>query len=94
MVETDYEYRLACLEDEIDKLQFCLDKVVKVLIDFREQQNFILEQVLKTRCEVTGTTNKTPYKRLEELENSFKGFLAFYHEEGMKRHPKRKDDAF
>lgn len=101
MTDNDHEYRLACLQDDLEKLDLRLTRlentvyqIARLLIEFREQNNFIIQQILRIRCDVVGINNKTPYRRLNELEESFQGFLTFYHDIGMKKHvpkPKKKE---
>ncbi len=89
----DYEYRLACLADDLDKQDFRLTKLentVSQIVGLFNQQNevngFIIYQLIQIQCDSTRADNKTPYRRLNELEESFKGFLTFYHDTGMKKH--------
>ncbi len=68
---------LKAIVERQDSLEDALSDFVK---QFKEWHEFISTEILKARCEIEGTTQKTPYKRLIELEESFNGFLKYYNE--------------
>jgi len=89
----DIEYRLACLADDLDKLDSRLTKlnntvhmIVNLFKDCDEVQKFMTYELIKIQCDSTRLDNKTPYRRLQELEESFKGFLVYYHDIGQRKH--------
>ena len=88
-MKDDIEYRLACLHDDIDRLEFCIYKIAAYLQKRHEVDKFIIGQILKIQCDVTWVNNKTPYRRLQQLEESFNNFLDYYHQQGQKKHGKK-----
>ena len=74
-----------------------IEKLEEVLLQFYEavmrQDEFLTNEVLKARLDLVLKDNKTPYKRLLELEQkvtgnweSFEGFVSGYYED---KKPKR-----
>ena len=74
-----------------------IEKLEEVLLQFYEQviqqDEFLTNEVLKARLDLVLKDNKTPYKRLLELEQkvsgnweSFEGFVSGYYQE---KKPKR-----
>ena len=74
-----------------------IEKLEEVLLQFYEavmrQDEFLTTEVLKARLDLVLKDNKTPYKRLLELEQkvtgnweSFEGFVSGYYED---KKPKR-----
>ena len=49
------------------------------------------ESILKSQIDIMGETKKTPWKRLDELEQTLKGFISYYYEEKGKPSPKEKN---
>jgi len=78
---------------------FALKKRVEtmenILLEFydavMEQDEFLTTEVLKARLDLVSKDNKTPYKRLLELEQkvsgnweSFEGFISGYYQDKQK----------
>lgn len=56
----------------------------------QEQSEFEACEILKTKMDILNYSKKTPFKRLEELEQSLKGFITYYYENQKEDTPKRK----
>ena len=71
-----FDNRLLSLESRIDtfsqNFNLLIDKV-------SEQLNFQDIQIISLKCDELEYNQKTPKKKIEELENSLKGFIQHYY---------------
>jgi len=72
-----------------------VERLEKLLLEFygvvQEHDLFLIDQIFKTKLDVYNYSKKTPFKRLEELEQSLKGFITYYYESQKEvEKPKRK----
>jgi len=81
---------LLALKKRVETLENVLLQLYEAVI---EQDEFLTNEVLKARLDLVLKDNKTPYKRLLELEQkvsgdweSFEGFVSGYYQE---KKPKR-----
>ena len=65
-------------------------QLLNVLHKLLIQSEFLTLEILKARLEIEGQRQKTPvkfryfHKRVEEIDESFKGFITWFHsEEGI-----------
>lgn len=57
-----------------------LEKLVLTLLNsWDTSQEVIINEILKAKVDVYRYSQKTPYKRLEEIEKQFKGLVNWVH---------------
>ena len=65
------------LANKVANLEAVIAELIKVV---GVQDEFLTNEILKAKLELEQSDRKTPYRRLVELEDSFRGFIV-YHEE-------------
>jgi len=65
---------LAVWVEELDKTQRELYEAIQ------EHSVFTNCEIFKTKLDILDYNKKTPRRRIEELEQSLKGFIAYYYE--------------
>jgi len=68
---------LSILSVRLERLE---DAVLQLANSDTEQLDFLTHEILKARANELEANNKTPRKRLDEVEASLKGFIAYYTE--------------
>lgn len=67
-----------------------IEEVLLTLISNQDVQNeFLTEQILRARLNMQKYSNKTPFKRLDELETLLKGYIAYQQEKEAERYAQR-----
>ena len=65
----------------IERIRNLEDAVLELAKDSNPQDEFLTSQILKVQADLYLYSKKTPFKRLDELEECLKGFIAYSQEQ-------------